>query len=85
MSYINTNTSDEPDNNQDFNFTSGTGNKSYKPNVRFPKIGNNNLFNSSPDNRLMKINMGGINKQYLKMGDRNRQHALNIISSVNKI
>ena len=49
MSYINTNTSDEPDNNQDFNFTSGTGNKSYKPNVRFPKIGNNNLFNSSPD------------------------------------
>ena len=46
--FINTNGSDEPE-NQDFNFTSGTVNKTYKTNVRFPKIGNNNLYSSSPD------------------------------------
>lgn len=34
----------------------------------------------------MKINLGGSqNKRFLRMGDRNRQHALNILNSVNKI
>jgi len=34
----------------------------------------------------MKINLGNSsNKRFLKIGDRNRQQALNILSSVNKI
>lgn len=68
---------------------------SYHSNARLPHV-NKNVFDSTPvnPNHMIKINMGikgdmysfertnKSTKRFLRMGDRNRAHALNMIANV---